>query len=65
MINGMPQIVHFPIDSNKHFVEVPAPVRIRVMMNPVLPNLGCKQRTEPVPPELNRLVAEVDATFGQ
>ena len=34
-------------------------------MNPTLPDLRCKQRTEPVPPEPYRLVADVDATFGQ
>ena len=65
MINGTPQIVRLPIDPHEHFVQVPAPVRVRMKMNPTLPDLRCKQRTEPVPPEPYRLVADVDATFGQ
>ena len=36
-----------------------------MMMNPTLPRLGGKQRTEPVPPKPNRLVTDVDATFEQ
>ena len=65
MINGTPQIVRLPIDPHEHFVQVPAPVRVRMKMNPTLPDLRCKQRTEPVPPEPYCLVADVDATFGQ
>ena len=34
-------------------------------MNPTPPDLGCKQRTEPVPPVPHGLVADVDATLGQ
>jgi len=44
---------------------VPAPVRVRMKMNPTLPDLRCKQRTEPVPPEPYRLVADVDAPLEQ
>jgi hypothetical protein len=36
-----------------------------MMINPTPSDLGGKQRTEPVPPKPNRLVTDVDATFGQ
>ena len=36
-----------------------------MMMNPALPYLRCIQWTEAVPTEPHRLVADVDATFGQ
>jgi len=32
-------------------------------INPTLPNLGGKQRTEPVPPKPNRLVTDVDTAL--
>ena len=34
-----------------------------MILNPALPDLSRKHRTEPVPPETHRLVADVDASF--
>ena len=55
----------FAVDLYEDFVQVPAAVRICVMMNPTVPDLGGEQRTEPVPPEPHRLMTNVDATLGQ
>jgi hypothetical protein len=35
------------------------------MMNPPLPDLRCEYRTEPVPPETDCHVADIDATLIQ
>jgi len=40
---------------------VPAPLRKRPMMNASFPDRSREHRTEPVPPEPNRLVADIDA----
>jgi hypothetical protein len=34
-------------------------------LNPALPDLRRKHRTEPIPPEPHRLMADVDAAFEQ
>jgi len=60
MINGTPQIVRRPIDPHEHFVQAPAPVRVPTKMNPTLPDLRCKQRTEPV--TLTTIATSADAT---
>jgi hypothetical protein len=35
------------------------------MMNASFPDLRREHRTEPIPPEPNRLMANIDATFEQ
>ena len=58
-----PQIVSFAIDLHKDLVQVPAPARIRMVLNAPFPDLRGEHRTEPVPPEPYRLVADIDASF--
>ena len=53
------------IDLHEHLVQVPATVRIPTVMNPPLPDLRGKHRTEPVPPEPYRLVADIDTALEQ
>ena len=65
VIDGTPEVVRLAINSDKYFVQVPAPVRARMMVNSTPSDLGGKQWTEPVPPEPYRLVADVDAAFEQ
>ena len=65
VINGPPEIVRLAIDPHEHLVQMPAPLRIRPVLNTPLPDLGGKHRTEPVPPEPHRLVADVDAALEQ
>jgi len=53
------------IDPDEHLVQVPTPARIRSMMKAPLPYLRGKHRTETVPPEPHRLVADVNAPLGE
>ena len=48
VVNRAPQIAGLPVDPYEHLIKVPAPVRIPMMINPALADLGGKQRTEPV-----------------
>jgi hypothetical protein len=63
MINGPPEIVRLTIDRHEHLVQMPAPLRITPVLDTPLLNLGSKNRTEPVPPEPHRLMADIDATL--
>jgi len=63
VITRTPQIVRLAIDPDEHLVEVPAPSRIRSMMNASLPDLRGKHWTEPISPVPDRLVADVTTTF--
>jgi hypothetical protein len=65
VIDGTPEVVRLAINSDKYFVQVPALVRARMMMNSMPADLGGKQRTDPVPPEPHRLVADIDTALKQ
>ena len=65
VVNRAPQIEGLPVDPHEHLIKAPAPVRIPMTLNPALADLGCKQRTEAVPPVPHGIVADVDATLGQ
>ena len=65
VIHRSPEIMRLAIDPDENFVEMPAPLRKRAMMNASFPDRGGEHRTEPVPPVPNRLVADVDAPLKQ
>jgi hypothetical protein len=65
MIDSTPEIVGLAVNPHEHLVHVPAPTRKRVVLNSTLANLGSKHWAEPVPPETNRLVADVYPTLEQ
>ena len=65
MIDSAPEIVCLAADPNKHLIQVPAPTRIRPMMNPPLPDLCSKQRTKSVPLKSHRFVADINAALEQ
>jgi len=65
MIKRAPQVMCLAVDPNEHLVQVPALVRIKTTMNPSFPDLCGEHRPEPVPPEPDRLMADVDAPFEQ
>src|SRR5665811_2011434 len=48
------------VDPDKHLIQVPAQLRIGAMMKASFPDLAGEHRSEPVPPEPNRLVADID-----
>ena len=63
VIDSPSQIVSFAIDLYEGLVEVPAPVRICVLMNPTFSYFDCENWAEPVPAESYHLMADVDAPF--
>jgi hypothetical protein len=66
VIHGAPEVVHLPIDPDEHFIQVPAPSGIRPMpVDAPLFDFRGEYRTEPIPPEPNRFMADIDATFEQ
>src|SRR6056297_3130124 len=63
VINSTPQVVLFAIDLHEHLVQMPAPPAGAHALDPPLSYLGGEDRTEPMPPEPDGLVADVDAPF--
>ena len=63
MVDGTPKVVALAVDPDKHFIEVPAPVRPVTADYASLPDLSRERWTEPVPPVPDRLVTDVDAEF--
>ena len=52
------------IDLHEHLVQVPSPLRPGPqLLGALLADLGSKHRAEPVPPQTNGLVANIDATL--
>ena len=65
MVDRTPKVVCFAVDTHKHLVQVPASVRVRSPINTSCSDLCCENWPEPVPPEPNRFVADVNAAFKQ
>src|SRR5919106_3490799 len=65
VINSPPEIVRLAIDPNEHLVQVPTPARIRLVLNAPLADRRGEHRTEPVPPEPYRFVADTDPPLEQ
>ncbi len=64
MIDGAPKIVDLAVDANKHFVQMPAPLRPSTQMTcPLATDLGREDRTKTVPPIPHRLMAHIDPAF--
>ena len=51
------------VAADKHRVQMPAPVRIPMMINPALTDFRGKHRAETIPPVPYRLMADVNAPF--
>jgi len=60
MIDGPPQVVPLSVDLHEHLVQVPTPLARAHPLDPALPDLRSKHRPEPVPPEPDGLVADLD-----
>jgi hypothetical protein len=65
VVDRPPETVPLAVDLHKHLIEVPPPVAGPHPLDPTLPELGCKHRTELVPPEMDRFVADLRAAFVQ
>ena len=61
LVHATPQVMAFAIDFHEHLIKVLPPTRQRTHSTlPLLAELGGKDRTKTVPPELDRLVAHLD-----
>jgi len=66
LVDCAPEVMHLAVDLHIHLVEVPFPLAKALhSVHPLAPDIGCKQRAEPVPPMPHRLVADVDPVLGQ
>lgn len=66
VVDRPPQIVRLAIDLHEHLIDVPAPVpKAPHSADPLSLDIGRKQRSKPVPPQPNSLVADVDAALSQ
>ena len=66
MIHGSSQILSFSIDPYEHFIQVPLPTGTRPeLLDTLFAVFGGEYRTKSAPPEADRFVADVDATFAQ
>ena len=63
MIYGSPQVVLFAIDLYEHLVQVPTPIARPHALDTPPSDLCCEQWAEPVLPEPDRLVANVDTSL--
>jgi hypothetical protein len=64
MIDDAPKIMELAVDADKHFVQMPAPLRPGSQM-PCLfaTDLGRKDRTKTVPPVPHRFMTHIDPAF--
>ena len=53
------------VDTRENLVQMPAPARIRMVLNAPFPDLRGAHRAEPVSPEPHRLVADIDTALEQ
>ena len=53
------------IDPEKHLIQVPVPLRKPPTMKASFSDCGGEYRSEPVAPDPNRLVADIDTPPGQ
>ena len=66
VVDRPPEVDHLSIELYVHLVEMAPPVpHASHRLNPLAADVGCKNWPKPVPPQPDRLVAEVDPTFEQ
>ena len=66
LIHRPPQIMALAVDLDEHFIKVPAPLtKSTHPADTLAPDLCREHRSEPVPPQPHRLVADVDAALGE
>jgi hypothetical protein len=65
MINRAPKIMLGAVDTNEDFIDMPAPERIRPMVDASFADLNSEQRPKAVSPETDGLMADINAPFEQ
>jgi len=65
VIHGTPEVVPLTIDFHEHLIQMPAPSTGFHAVDAAFADLGSEHGAEPVPPEPDRLMADVDAALVQ
>ena len=66
VINGPPEVMRLSVDLHEDFVQVPLPVGMCAeILDTVLADLRGEKRAEPIPPEADGFVADINATSLQ
>lgn len=65
VIDSAPEVTSLPVDRHEDLVQMPTPSRIRPKIDAVLCDIRSEQGAKPMPPEADRLVADIDATLEQ
>lgn len=65
VVGGAPKAMALAVDLEEHLVPVAPPAAGPHALNAALADFGGEHRTEPVPPESYRFVADVDTPFVQ
>lgn len=63
VIHHPPEVVSLTVDLHEDLIQMPPQAAKLQALDPPFPDLDRKYRAEPKPPELNRLVADVGASF--
>ncbi|WP_233347703.1 hypothetical protein [Hyphomonas sp. L-53-1-40] len=64
MVDGAPEIMALAPDFDEHLIQVPPPLRAAShRFRTPFPDLMCEVRAEPICPETDTFVADIDATF--
>src|SRR5665213_538359 len=62
--NSRRSVSHLAVDLHVDLVQMPSPVGVSThVLNPLLADLGGEHWTEPVPPESDRLLADIDPSL--
>jgi hypothetical protein len=65
VVDGSPEVVPLAVDLHENLVKMPPPVARLHALDAALADLGGEDRAEAVPPEPDRLVADLDAALVQ
>jgi len=65
VIDRAPEIMPLAVDLHEHLVEVPSPVAGFHALDPAFPDLSGEQRAEPMPPEPDGFMADLDTALMQ
>ena len=65
VIDRAPEVMHLTVYLHEHLFETPPPGARTHALDPAFPDLGREHRPEPMPPEPDRLVADLDASLAQ
>jgi len=64
VIDSAPQVMGLAIDLHEALIDMPPPLSEALHpADPLAPDVGCKHRSEAIPPEPHGLIADVDSAL--